>query len=160
MSYLYMMCFWDIFIFFLVYIFNIEKYNTYAFSNLKKKDGKANPNRKMTNMPRNHFFSTENSLCILIWTEQFQINFMKQQPCGYLDSNIQEFTRPYHSAGLKNACLIHFPSAMWGTSLPYIQNCMQSNSCHFQWVRERNSYVMACIDSHINFCAISSYWLS
>lgn len=43
--------------------------------------------------------------------------------------------RPHRSAGLRNARLSHFPSAMWGPSLPYIHSCTLSKSCHFLRVK-------------------------
>lgn len=118
----------------------------------------------MANVPGNHFFffllkATEH---IKPGERQFQINLTQHQPHGYLDSNIQEFTKTtLLSWPQECTCLSHFPSAMWGTSFPYIPRVESSpSSVIFSGQREEEDYVMACIESRIISCAIISYQLS
>lgn len=90
----------------------------------------------MANVPGNEFPS-KNYLCSLYpGEEQFQINLRQHHPRGYLGSGLQEFstTAPL-SWPQECTCLSHFPSAMWGTSLPYIHSCKLSKSCHFLWAK-------------------------
>lgn len=90
-----------------------------------------------------------------MWPMCLETNFLLKNTCAHciLEKNNSKLTlrsttpmatlvqayrnsaQLHHSAGLRNARLSHFPSAMWGTSLPYIHSCKLSKFCHFLWAK-------------------------
>lgn len=134
----------------------------YFFNNLwkyyLKKDDASNPHRKMVSVPGNQFFSTKNYLFILnLEKNNFKLIFCNTTPVATLIQTFRNSPGPHHSAGLRNADVWAASLRPCGEHHPHISRAVSRPSpVIFCGQRGGRSYVMACAESRIISCAITS----